>query len=1622
MNRKILKYYEQLTSRLLNKDFLNRTNCEFERIKPFIKDPSFLEKFEELLNKNKFTCESVYELCKDMLNYMSNNNLPSNFLEYTYNYVLNKSFPDSIETTLLEEFDCCCDFYIEILRFFLDLQKKSDDETWQSKYPIHFLNPKEITELENQREYNDFMHAMKSEYIYEMMKLNQEIKGYSTLDHICGVHHIALGIGRQAKRLGLPIELDRISGSAIGHDIGKYGCKSSESRRVPYLHYYYTDQWFKKHRLTYIGNIALNHSVWDLELENLSIESLILIYSDFRVKNNGSVMAFYDLDESFQVILNKLDNLDDKKKKRYEKVYSKLKDFENFLEDLGVKTSIDSYDEDASYEKHQQKKHYTLMCGKDIVENLKYLSINHNISLMHRLRNEFSLNKILEAARIEKDSNNLRQYIETLEDYSAYLTQRQKLITLKFLYDLLTHRHEDIRRQSSELIGMLIANFDENYRKEVPEDVNIDPSEMDSLALLDEYFTKFLYPDHKIISLHRIWIGHSLARMVGSFFSHCQKSNLENYFNMLMKYFNTKKIDEEQLQLFLLEALKYMPIVNLSMDLNPVFEFTIELIKSPSLNLRVSALDVMDRKISSSKLSAEIVEALKGFFVKNMTISKYPSENYLKYNITKKLELDESIVENYRDFYFKDIEKTPDIFLSNLKSGTDWVIKKVHINILLEYTLAHIEKYGLYTAIHFCNILKVSTMENVRNHAGKALLVLFPQLPFEQKNDVAIELLRSLEIEGHQFTKYIPNYLGKLFLYLQEVDMDEIIEDLIEKIKHANPQIILLLLKTIGITISNYTKCTLYYDNDPEGFERRRKKLIGILLNGLVHYNTQVNQNSFKVIGQDIFGSKMPIDEKHEIFRLISKKILTLISQSREKDLVFFTNSSILNHIYRFISDYSFANGSFDFETQNKIAFFPGTFDPFSQSHKEISKSIRDLGFEVHLAVDEFSWSKRTQPNNIRRNIINMSIADEFNIYLYPEDYPINIGNPGDLKNLKDTFEGEEVYIVLGSDVILNASAYNEKTSDSIHNLPHVIFDRNKGDEERNLQLSAKMKMLHEDSILLNLPSKYEDISSTQIRNYIDENRDISNLVDPLAQKYIYENGLYRREPQFKSVIQTISMDIEVINSIGYSLIEHLAFSFHRDYKKALKNLEYLSKKPNSKIILIRDINKGGQILGYSSFHWVPSNEIFKEFQNSEVSNYIRNNYSGRILCVNGIFAHKNNYFESLKQIMLSETLIKALEKDYSYAIYWDRIEYRKSRSFFETLELQGFSKFESKTFHEPLYAVNMMNPCSLYLDIETTIKEPFRSNPNVQRSILRSRKRLQRALTKLYPGNLLLSFHRKILDETLMKKICRVNGVPTTALNPRQLGPYACVPFGNILNRSIIPNTVTKSMHTEKMFYPNMNSFKIGESPNYLNLENQVKVIKSLNKSIILIDDLLHKGYRIKAIEPILKSQDIKVKKIIVGMLSGRGKELMDIKNYNVDSAYFIPKLKHWFTEQLLYPFIGGDTLVRSTHNKKNSIPSINLILPYTSPHFLSGVSKDHLFELSEVCIRNSIDILTVLENEYEKLHERKLTLELMGDVFIFPRIVAYGNHLEYNYNLSPTKYLNDDLEVLNRLHWAFT
>lgn len=1635
-NENLNQIYNNIYSRLLQVKWSHESEKIRLSIKSMLESPSFHEGMQEMLNKSDYSCRAVLELCSRLMEELVQDNIPINWLEYVYQFVLAKSFPQAVEYTLLKGLEDSCTLYLTILKVLSEYQKKDNDGTWQSKYPILPLTQEEEAELENPSEYKKFLQAFEDEFVYEMMKLNQEVLGFNTLDHICGVHYLAIYIGRELKRAGIPIDLGRVSGSAAGHDIGKYGCKSSELKRVPYLHYYYTDLWFKNHEITYIGHIATNHSTWDLELENLPLESLILIYSDFRVKqrstDKGQEMYIYSLKESFQVILNKLDNVDADKEKKYRRVYSKLQDFEAYIKNLGIEVDIERFSVGSPKEYKLKNYHFSLVTGNAVIENIKYLAINHNINLMYRLRDEASLNLILESARSESSWKRLREYIRIFEEYSTYLTQKQKLITIRFLYDQLIHSEDDIRRQCAELIGILIASFDEDYRKEVPADAILDTPFVTSSELLDKYIQLLIDPDHKMVPLHRSYLGYSISIVAASLFSHCGKSHQQAFMKVLSRYYKGSFGKSNEIKLYLLKTVKAIPLYNDQDTCKEVLDYICRILKEKSITHKVSALDVaysilIDYRNRTD--NTEKLDALEGFSGKvrshiesSIKKSGVPSLNFLKYRLAVLLDMEPAILEILSGYCGKDIEKLPEISLSNLKTATEWIIKRVQVDLLLDHSMKNPKANGFYSAMHFCNLLKVSATENVRNRAGEALVQIVPHLSIEQRNDVVVEMLRALEIDGYQFAEYIPKYLGKLILSLAPVELDEVLDDFTDKLKSSSSNLDSLMLKTISIAVANYPSYACVSRENYGSFQDRLVKMLGVIMNGLAHYDSDVKQAAFSVLGKEIFGSTtLTLNEKRNIFTNIAKKLLTLLENDIQEGLLFLTNSAGLNSIYRFISDYAFYYDEINLKVPEKVAFFPGAFDPFSLGHKEIARAIRGMGFEVYLSVDEFSWSKKTLPNLIRKSIINMSIADELGIYIYPEDYPTNIANPTDLKGLKDNFPLSEVYVVAGSDVVVNASAYRkDKADNSIHSFSHVIFDRktsNSQDDNDDKGLDDAIGKIDGKVIRLALPPQYEDISSTQIRNNVDENRDISMLVDVLAQRFIYDNGFYQSEPQYKSMIQAKPTEITVYEEIDRQLLKELSASIRVPYEAFWIRLSSFLKKTSCRLLVVRDAEQSNHILGFSAFHRVNFSLLYQEFRNSTITEYIRSNSTGKIINLDGIFIANHNAVQNLEQILLSETLAYCISRDYDYAIYHNTLNDHISYQVLEVLKLMGFSEIPCSNSTSKVLAVNISTPCTLNLDIETTIKEPFRSNAAFTEVVARTRKRLQNTLAEVYTGNLILPFDRSIMDNTLIKKICEVNDVPTNPTVPRTLGPAMCVPYGSMLGRSIIPNTVTKALHTEKLYSPDMKSYKIGNFPYYLDLDIQIRMLHSFEKPIILVDDTLHHGFRIKVLDPLLKKENVKVRKIIVGILSGRGKELMEIQGREIDCAYFIPRLREWYNENNFYPFIGGDALWRGVYPRRNLLPSINLILPYTSPSFLEETSKKSIFKLSQVAMENAISLLTVLENEFQAEYERSLTLSSMGQVFITPRCPDHGKNMDYDLSLSPSHYLKNDLELLNRL-----
>ncbi len=1561
-----------------------------------LRAPEFQQGLSELLPiQEKLTCARVLELCAPMLEKLS----PApekGWLAFCYDYIRNIMFPQCGFCPDSARYSAGAEFYLTVLQTLLYAERRVLPFDNQTNYD--FLAPEEYGQYDSQKDYKRFREYWHREYLYPLMRLGDEVTPFRTLGHIAGVHHVAVTAARGLKAAGEDVDVALVSAAAAAHDLGKYGCRPGEA--VPHLHYYYTGHWLESRGLDAVSHIAANHSTWDLELDSLSAESLCLIYADYRSKQTRDeqgreVPVIYPLDQSFQVILSKLENVDSAKRRRYEFVYGKLHDFEDYMRSLGVDVELSGEPGEP-----WPVKDPALMDPDETVEQLVLMSVEHNLRLMHQLSSERKFGNIIEAARSAKNWTQLRAYLNVFEEYCTYLSAQQKTQALAFLYELLVHREGDIRRQAAALIGQIIAQFHLVYRKQVPKDAAGDPAEEVPFTLWEQYLEQIIYPDHKTTQQQRAHIGYSLKIMVDALLRCGRPESRGRFVGALLRYYEDPQGKDADTAFTLLDAIRTLPPQYYGDEMRgKLIEFAACFTVHEEVRLRTAALlflreaqRSLHRQHPQMRRIVEVVRA-----------GERPGDGlslvFLRYKILKRAGED---VEPYRQLLYQQ-DVTGEVFLENLKIATPWVSKVVGIELLRDQVEQGLMEHVLHISTHFSNLVKVSERVVVRHTAGDALVGILPKLRREQRNEVVVELGKGLEMGQYNISKYIPQYLGQAALFLHPSELDEQVLWLKTLLGSPSDSAVSGALNTIGVLLEHYPA---YRDRFPESkrrYDERWQELLGLLLQGLAHYREAVRQEALLVTGKLLFESgRLSMEEKSRIFELCYRKLLFLIREAdRQDSLTFFYRASALSHINRFIALRRLDHGPFAFDHPRKIAFFPGTFDPFTLSHKGIVHAIRDLGFEVYLAVDEFSWSKKAQPHLIRRQIVNLSVAGDFHVHLFPDDIPVNIANPADLKRLRELFPGQRVYLVAGSDVVAHASSYQAPPRPwSIHSMDHIIFHRAGGTPlppRRQLPITG-------DVIQLQLPAHLEDISSTRIRENVDLNRDISNLIDPVIQDFIYQNGLYLRDSQDKPLLSADEVDFQWVDEPEPELVAELTVG-----RPDLEPTRAAILRDGDRLLLLR----GGEgILGFVSWRYLAASQLFSALQDADLADRIRLRAGGGVLYITCVAQNVAQRHRDYARLLLTEVLARALEEECVYAVYRPH-----NRGISERMEdlaaRQGFVRREGNI---PLMEVDMRAPTVLIQNLETTIQDPLSRNPRVLSAIRRGHQSLQRAIANLYPGNLVLTLSSDVIHHRLLQRITAINGVPSTPTNPRVLGEYMCVPFGKMLRGKIVPNTVTKTIHTDKVYQPDLKSNTIEAFPYYAPIPSQVRTIKSFDRPVILVDDLMHPGIRIKTLGPILEQEGVPVRMVLVGVLSGYGRDQMNARNCPVDSVYFLPTLRQWFVESTLYPFIGGNTVRRPSQPVPGLLPGINHILPYAAPAWQEECGREAAFQLSKACLEASLDVLRTLEQEYRSLYGRNLTLSRLPEAVILPLCPDKGTCLSYDPNLAASVYLENDLEQLMR------
>ena len=502
-----------------------------------------------------------------------------------------------------------------------------------------------------------FHAALHASHFVTMLRIGRELLPFDAASHTIGVHNIATLTAQCAKEAGLPVDVPLVSAAALCHDIGKFGCRGADAKRIPYLHYYYTWQWLSGHGMEHIAHISANHSTWDLEFENLPVESLLLIYADFRVRGTREggreTVRIYSLAEAYAMILSKLADVTPEKERRYRTVYTKLRDFEAYLHSRGAAT-------EPGPAPQRETRDPALLTQQEALDALRALTFDHAIRLMHTVSTDASFDQLLEQARGEKNTLRIRTYLELFQEYHTYMSGGNKRKLLAFLYELLLYPEGDVRRLAGQLMGSVLANSGPKYRKELPSAAPQDaaaPAMLsvleESLGLWEQTVAQCLHPDHKISPKHAQRISNSLKAIAETLLA-----ETEDAARLAQPLLSRLPDATDEDSFVLLDALYHTPPHAVS-TLAPAADRLRALLCGPDQSRRIAALRCL-RRFRAAAPEDLLQEAAVPL------ADDLPAVRALRGRLTGKTPapLSES--------------EASLLYLSNLKTAVPWVVKNAH--------------------------------------------------------------------------------------------------------------------------------------------------------------------------------------------------------------------------------------------------------------------------------------------------------------------------------------------------------------------------------------------------------------------------------------------------------------------------------------------------------------------------------------------------------------------------------------------------------------------------------------------------------------------------------------------------------------------------------------------------------------------------------------------------------------------------------------------------------------------------------------------------------------------------------------------------------------------------------
>ena len=181
-----------------------------------------------------------------------------------------------------------------------------------------------------------------------------------------------------------------------------------------------------------------------------------------------------------------------------------------------------------------------------------------------------------------------------------------------------------------------------------------------------------------------------------------------------------------------------------------------------------------------------------------------------------------------------------------------------------------------------------------------------------------------------------------------------------------------------------------------------------------------------------------------------------------------------------------------------KIGFFGGCFNPPTIAHLELAKIVLqefDLDKIVFVPMSDFYIKKGLISQEHRYNMLKLLTKDENDLEI--SNFEFNCQKrlyAIDAFKMIDEMYNCEKYFIMGSDNYINIE--NWKNFEELKKFNYIILDR-----LNQIKLDKNVKILKN--------KVFSKMSSSQVRNYIVEGKDVSEYIAQDVYKYIKQNKLY---------------------------------------------------------------------------------------------------------------------------------------------------------------------------------------------------------------------------------------------------------------------------------------------------------------------------------------------------------------------------------------------------------------------------------------------------------------------------------------------------------------------------------